>query len=325
MGWMRRQLKKKQYLLLLQLMNRQSHGYDQVDKSEAKRLVKLSRKFSASDINIGAQPWTTFHNLLRLTNENDSFAKTVRHLPALSVDFISQLQTDKSWRSDRLNCVDILDYVVLHQLAIGGRRSVGYDTKVQQVWHFLQDGSYIQENLKRRGIDTTIPRFRTMKSVQLWHDAVAKQLDELEHPLITFTQSPYSDIEGVTYLRNSHELQAEGRAMHHCVGSYSRYCAKDEARIYHVLHAGEEATLELTNGKDRWYSEEGTPEKWAVAQIRGKCNGAVSQNLKQFVAAWFTECQIANQDYLRQDIRDYVTGKVVREYEVVCSDTCDTV
>ena len=80
-------------------------------------------------------------------------------------------------------------------------------------------------------------------------------------------------------LDSGEELYAEGRMMHHCVGTYTADVLRGAARIYSV-RAGERrlATLELGRG----HTFAGDP--FVARQLKGPCNSAVPKPVR--VAAW---------------------------------------
>lgn len=73
-------------------------------------------------------------------------------------------------------------------------------------------------------------------------------------------------------LRSGAALYEDGRAMHHCVGSYSPDVIARKSRIYSVRHNGKRvATIEFRRSRK---------SAWAVAQICGPCNARVAPEIK---------------------------------------------
>lgn len=84
-------------------------------------------------------------------------------------------------------------------------------------------------------------------------------------------------------LRTAEELEEEGRAMDHCVGTYASEVARGNCVIYSVRRAGRRAaTLEL-----RWvYGYDRPP---IVNQLRGYANAVVGEDVKKAVAEWLRD------------------------------------
>lgn len=89
------------------------------------------------------------------------------------------------------------------------------------------------------------------------------------HRLISFVQ-----------LRTPAELQEEGDAMDHCVGSYAAEVARGNCVIYSVRKAGQRvATMEI-----RWVYGHNRPP--IVNQLRGYANAVVTDEVRKAVAEW---------------------------------------
>lgn len=73
------------------------------------------------------------------------------------------------------------------------------------------------------------------------------------------------------------ELEKEGDAMHHCVGSYASTVVRGDSYIYSLRRDNERlATLELTN-------------KYKINQLRGHCNKHPGDEAFDFVNLWIRE------------------------------------
>lgn len=72
------------------------------------------------------------------------------------------------------------------------------------------------------------------------------------------------------------ELRAEGRAQHHCVGSYASSVRRGERYVYRVL-SPERATLSIVKGADGC---------WQIEQLYLSCNQSVSPTTRAAVQDW---------------------------------------
>lgn len=109
------------------------------------------------------------------------------------------------------------------------------------------------------------------RAAEAWRDGNPEQAARIlaaSHAQLTWTSAiekfstPAGDIVPLT---SALELAEEGIRMHHCVGSYTQYCAEDTARIFSVRRNGDSiATIELS-------PDDGGA--WSVQQVQGPCNG----------------------------------------------------
>lgn len=124
-----------------------------------------------------------------------------------------------------------------------------------------------------------------MRQQEEWHRTITERQkaktnnEKWESALEEFKMKGYN----IVPLIETHQLIDEGKAMHHCVGSYVRQCLDGSSRIFSI-RKGEArvATLELS--KNHWIRfETAKPEKlvWKVAQVRGVCNGDVPEEVKK--------------------------------------------
>lgn len=136
---------------------------------------------------------------------------------------------------------------------------------------------------------------RVMKEYQTHKDELErKRLAELERQMkkILGESKNYAAMEMKTKKlmivtpRNGEDIRAEGRILHHCVGSYVERVAKGETMILFVRKVDEPEkpyfTLEYKDGK--------------VIQCRGKKNCSMSEDVQAFVQAFEKKMQAADQD-----------------------------
>lgn len=74
------------------------------------------------------------------------------------------------------------------------------------------------------------------------------------------------------------ELQKEGKALHHCVGSYAGSMVTGETAIFFIRRAAEP--------EKSWYTLEFDEQRLDTKQNRGLCNCDRTQEIKDFEAAW---------------------------------------
>ncbi|MBI3270331.1 MAG: PcfJ domain-containing protein [Planctomycetes bacterium] len=84
-------------------------------------------------------------------------------------------------------------------------------------------------------------------------------------------------------LRTAQETIAEGRAMHHCVGSYLYDVLGGSVYVYRLL-APERATVAVD-----WDGECG---RWRVCEVSGPCNRPVSGETDRVVAEWLVAADV---------------------------------
>jgi hypothetical protein len=80
-------------------------------------------------------------------------------------------------------------------------------------------------------------------------------------------------------LLSSHELRAEGGAMHHCVAGYVRLCLKRRASIWSM-------TVEDDNGRRRVLTIEVDPTAKEVVQARRSCNEGPRPKDREVLGLW---------------------------------------
>ncbi|WP_264757788.1 PcfJ domain-containing protein [Halomonas hibernica] len=72
-------------------------------------------------------------------------------------------------------------------------------------------------------------------------------------------------------------LLAEGKQMHHCIGSYAAQVSARQVFVYH-MEAPEALTIAL--------SPQGS--QWGVQEIRGYCNALPSEASLKAIQRWLT-------------------------------------
>lgn len=145
---------------------------------------------------------------------------------------------------------------------------------------------------------------RTAKEYQAFKDAQArKKQEELDRKikkilkLVADMPSVRMQANGLMVVlpKNSEDLKAEGRTLHHCVGTYAEKVAKGETMILFIrrIEAPEEpfSTLEYRDGK--------------VIQCRGRNNCPMSKEVKIFVKAF--------EEKVAQGTEDGTAGKRKRK------------
>lgn len=127
-----------------------------------------------------------------------------------------------------------------------------------------------------------------MRRQAAWHeDMAARQVDAAVKgkaspawgcPLPRAESESWSAV----FISSAADLTEEGRAMHHCVSSYSGQCKAGTSRIFSVRLNGERvSTLELrlrgADGSERAYKHQSPQrgETWKLHQNKGSCNAAI--------------------------------------------------
>ena len=121
---------------------------------------------------------------------------------------------------------------------------------------------------------------------KLWHEAIAKCKAAKSNYKIPAPWYPAGQVNGyqIVPLDTTEELWKEGRAMHHCAGSYDYRVAAGNCYIYSVRQGDNRvATVELVR-------EQG---KVKPLQIRAACNAEPPKDVKIAVRKWISELKAA--------------------------------
>lgn len=97
---------------------------------------------------------------------------------------------------------------------------------------------------------------------------------------IDFPPPPFPGSETIRPICNLKDLKAEGRAMHHCVGTYS-YKVMDGISYIYSVHSPQRATLELSINR--------TNNQWELVQMHLVCNGKPLNATFSAVAKWLDQ------------------------------------
>lgn len=111
-----------------------------------------------------------------------------------------------------------------------------------------------------------------------WHEAVAQNMDgpNIAFPAPWFEAASVDDHE-ILPITNSADLYREGKAMHHCVGTYADEVRNGEKYIFSLRKDGNRvATIEIV----RYWG------RAKLGQLRGACNSEVSESTKRLVRKW---------------------------------------
>ncbi len=133
-------------------------------------------------------------------------------------------------------------------------------------------------------LDMSVETVRTEN--KLWHEAIAKCDAAKSDYKIPAPWYPAGQVNGyeIVPLDSTDELWKEGRAMHHCAGSFDYRVAAGHCYIYSVRQGDNRiATVELVR-------KEG---KVAPLQIRAACNAEPPKEVKAAVRKWISELKAA--------------------------------
>lgn len=151
------------------------------------------------------------------------------------------------------------------------------------------------------------------KRAQQWHNEEVRRANERMRLRAVEDEKPFPSpwIPGATVhgyeivpLTSPQELNEEGAAMHHCVGSYARNVRGGHCYIYSVRKDGNRlATLELGKGYGSWYD---VPPAFAVnsyrvAQLRAACNAEPSPVVRAAVESWLASFEDLEEKKRRRE------------------------
>ena len=129
-----------------------------------------------------------------------------------------------------------------------------------------------------------------------WHEMVeARQRSEKAQVSWDGLSSGWSDPQtgfSAHPLTDGGMLWDEGKAMHHCVSSYARYCEQGECRIFSIRKDGErfgtaevkidDGSFEVVQFKGRYNAEIDDERAWAAAKAAAaQCKEAMEQKMKE--------------------------------------------
>jgi hypothetical protein len=146
-----------------------------------------------------------------------------------------------------------------------------------------------------------------------WHEAVACRLDGPEHAFPP-PWTPATKVDGldIVPIDNSADLYREGKAMHHCVGSYVHNVIEGKCYVYSIRRDGERmATVALSR-------KQGQP---VLQQIRGPCNVEAPGEIKVAVRRWLR----SNSQKARDQYKAWTHGEdVLRDtFSTTIQQGCD--
>ena len=121
---------------------------------------------------------------------------------------------------------------------------------------------------------------------ELWHEAIAKRKADKSNYKIPAPWCPAGQVNGyqIVPLDSTEELWKEGRAMHHCAGSYDYRVAAGKCYMYSVRQGDNRvATVELVRKQG----------KVKPLQIRAACNAEPPKDVKIAVRKWISELKAA--------------------------------
>lgn len=114
-------------------------------------------------------------------------------------------------------------------------------------------------------------KWNSIEKLQETHDELVEEYNQQTKlaPTIPFPQPPYCGKKGkVEPISSFYELQAEGRLMSHCIGSYAPAILSGKCYVYRVL-APIRATMSL------WRIS----NQWKLQDIRGSANSRINDKL----------------------------------------------
>lgn len=123
---------------------------------------------------------------------------------------------------------------------------------------------------------------------ELWHRELEfKKYEKLNAPFPEpwIAQEILNGVEFIPLL-SGQELFEEGKAMHHCVGTYASFVTNGKSYIYSVRKNGKRvATLELKRAQDPYTRD----TKYEIGQIRAECNENPDKSIKNISLKWITK------------------------------------
>lgn len=163
-----------------------------------------------------------------------------------------------------------------------GKRIHPVMQSLEDVSDWIDEGKRERPRCISRRFSSDMSWTTVQRENSLWHEAIAKRKRARSRYKIPAPWLPSGHANGysIVPLDSAEKLWQEGRAMHHCVGSYDRRVASGLSYIYSVRHGDQRiATVELvrSNGVIR------------PAQMRGKCNERPPKEVGSAVRKWLSE------------------------------------
>jgi hypothetical protein len=191
----------------------------------------------------------------------------------------------RALQSRRSDNPDFAYWIARNVLKVGNR--------IGPVLDFLSDmNDWVREAKRKKPRCITCP-FSPDMSVntvrtenELWHEAIAKRKAAKSNYKIPAPWYPPGQVNGyqIVPLDSTEELWKEGRAMHHCAGSYDYRVAAGKCYMYSVREGDNRlATVELVRKQG----------KVMPLQIRAACNAEPSKDVKIAVSKWVSELRAA--------------------------------
>ncbi|HEX5272806.1 MAG TPA: PcfJ domain-containing protein [Gemmataceae bacterium] len=129
-----------------------------------------------------------------------------------------------------------------------------------------------------------------LRQVEEWYRELGREANE---PTVSWRPAPFNEFrlvqgeEGlgnmrvwtITEILTSRALLLEGRAMRHCVASYTGDCVRRQTSIWSMQ-------VETHRGRNRSLTIEVDISKRTIRQVRGKCNRLPSANERALVGRW---------------------------------------
>jgi PcfJ-like protein len=174
-----------------------------------------------------------------------------------------------------------------------GRNVLKIGNRIMPVLDFLSDmNDWVMEAKRREprcitrpfSPDMSVNTVRTES--ELWDEAIAKCKAPKSKYKIPAPWYPAGQVNGyhIVPLDSAEKLWKEGRAMHHCAGSYDYRVAAGNCYIYSVRQGDKRmATVELVRGQG----------KVKPLQIRAACNAEPPKDVKIAVRKWISELKAA--------------------------------
>ncbi len=171
-------------------------------------------------------------------------------------------------------------FLCLRKTPYGGKRYENMQALVSEYRDYLEMCHNLEYDMKNSFV--LYP-----KDLQKSHDKTAKRHKKKENAIIKKKfAAVYRQIAGklgfekdgmkIVCPSTPADLDAEGRALHHCVGGYDERVAKRECIILFLRRCPDESvpyyTIEVRGGK--------------AVQVRGMGNCEMTQEVRDFVAAW---------------------------------------